>query len=96
MIRLKLSMFAMVALFASASLLGAQLSKIAVVDFERAVVESAEGKKSSDKFNASVQARQTDIEKRQKDLDETQKKLQNGARTLSAMATPTRKGPSSS
>jgi len=76
----------MVALFASASLLGAQLSKIAVVDFERAVVESAEGKKSSDKFNASVQARQTDIEKRQKDLDETQKKLQNGARTLSATA----------
>jgi outer membrane protein len=86
MIRLKLLISAVVALLVSAPLLRAQLSKIAVVDFERAVVESAEGKKSSDKFNATVQAKQADIEKRQKDLDEAQKKLQNGARTLSDTA----------
>jgi len=53
------------------------------VDFERAVVESVEGKKSSEKFNAQLQAKQTDIEKKKKELDDQQKKLQNGARTLS-------------
>jgi len=57
--------------------------KVAVVDFERAVVESAAGKKSSEKFNSTLQAKQADLEKRQKDLEDQQKKLQNGARTLS-------------
>ena len=77
---------AIVALLISAPVLRAQLSKVAVVDFERAVVECAEGKKSSDRFNATMQAKQTEIEKRQKELDEQQKKLQNGARTLSDLA----------
>ena len=63
--------------------LRAQSSKVGVVDFERAVVESVEGKKSSEKFNAQLQAKQTDIEKKKKELDDQQKKLQNGARTLS-------------
>lgn len=61
----------------------AQNSRVAAVDFERAVVQSAEGRKSSDKFNASLQARQADVEKRQKDIEDLTKKLQNGARTLS-------------
>ena len=56
------------------------------MDFERAVVESKEGKKSSDKFNATLQAKQSDIEKRQKELEDQQRKLQNGARTLSDVA----------
>jgi len=87
MIRFKLSILAAtVALLGSAPFLRAQVSKIAVVDFERAVVESAEGKKSSEKFNATLQAKQADVEKRQKDLDEAEKKLQNGARTLSDTA----------
>ena len=73
-------------LLASAPLLRAQLSKVAVVDFERAVVESTEGKKSSEKFNSTLQARQTDLEKRQKELDDQQKKLQAGVRTLSDTA----------
>jgi outer membrane protein len=80
--RLKLSLWTVAMLLVSAPLLRAQLSKVAVVDFERAVVESAEGKKSSEKFNSTLQARQTDIEKRQKELDDQQKKLQTGARTL--------------
>lgn len=63
-----------------------QLSTIVVVDFERAVVESKEGKKSSDKFNATLQAKQGEVEKKTKELDDQQKKLQNGARTLSDAA----------
>jgi outer membrane protein len=66
--------------------LRAQLSNIVVVDFERAVVESKEGKKASDKFNATLQARQTELEKKQKELEDQQKKLQTGARTLSDSA----------
>jgi outer membrane protein len=58
-------------------------SRVVAVDFERAVVQSAEGKKASDRFNAALQAKQTDVEKRQKELDDLTKKLQNGARTLS-------------
>jgi outer membrane protein len=84
--RLKLSLLTVVMLLGSAPLLRAQLSKVAVVDFERAVVESTEGKKSSAKFNSTLQARQTDIEKRQKELEDQQKKLQAGVRTLSDTA----------
>jgi Skp family chaperone for outer membrane proteins len=64
----------------------AQVSKVAVVDFERAIVESVEGKKSSDKFNTTLQAKQADAEKRQKDLEDAQKKLQTQERTLSEVA----------
>jgi Skp family chaperone for outer membrane proteins len=86
MMRLRLSLLTVVMLLVAAPLLRAQLSKVAVVDFERAVVESVEGKKSSEKFNSTLQARQTDIEKRQKELDDQQKKLQTGARTLNDTA----------
>jgi len=64
----------------------AQLSNVVVVDFEGAVVGSAEGKRSSDKFNATVQAKQNELGKKQQELDDQQKKLQNGARTLSDQA----------
>jgi len=63
-----------------------QTSRIAVVDFEKAVVESAEGKKSSEKFNAALQSKQADVEKRQKELEDGQKKLQTQERTLSEIA----------
>jgi outer membrane protein len=66
--------------------LWAQLSTVAVVDFERAVVENEEGKKASDKFNAEVQARQSDLEKRQREIEDLQKKQQVGVRTLSEAA----------
>jgi outer membrane protein len=79
----KTTIVAIVALFISAPSLRAQNSKIVVVDFERAVVESVEGKKSSEKFTAALQAKQGDVEKKQKELEDQQKKLQNGARTLS-------------
>jgi|RhiMetdeSRZDD1v2_1073273.scaffolds.fasta_scaffold00340_29 outer membrane protein len=86
MIRFKHSMWIAVAAFVSAPLLRAQVSNVAVVDFERAVVESVEGKKASDKFNVSLKAKQADVEKRQKDLEDNQKKLANGTITLSATA----------
>ena len=79
-------MWIVVAAFVSAPLLRAQVSNVAVVDFERAVVESVEGKKASDKFNVTLKARQADVEKRQRDLEESQKKLANGTITLSATA----------
>src|SRR5436190_4076196 len=63
-----------------------QTSRIAVVDFEKAVVESAEGKKSSKKFNAELQSKQADDEKRKKELEDGQKKLQTQERTLSETA----------
>lgn len=79
-------MWIVVAAFVSAPLLRAQVSNVAVVDFERAVVESVEGKKASDKFNVTLKAKQADVEKRQKDLEDNQKKLANGTITLSATA----------
>src|SRR5262245_18319254 len=82
MSRLKTAMVAGLALLISAPVVRAQLSMVVWVDFERAVVESAEGKKSSEKFNSTLQAKQGEIEKRQKELEDQQKTLQNGARTL--------------
>jgi outer membrane protein len=84
--RLQTAILTSLALLISVPEVRAQLSTVVVVDFERAVVESAEGKKSSDKFNATLQARQGDAEKRQKELEDQQRKLQTGARTLSDAA----------
>ena len=61
----------------------AQLSNVVVVDFEGAVVQSAEGKRASDRFSAAVKAKQDELGKKQQELDDQTKKLQNGARTLS-------------
>jgi outer membrane protein len=80
---LKTAVLATLALLISAPNMRAQNLKVVWVDFERAVVQSATGKKSSEKFNGTLQAKQADLEKRQKDLEDQQKKLQNGARTLS-------------
>jgi outer membrane protein len=86
MSRLKTASAIALALLTFAPALQAQLSTVVVVDFERAVVESKEGKKSSDKFNGALQAKQSEIEKKQKELEDQQRKLQNGARTLSDAA----------
>ena len=86
MTRLKWLVLSLPAFLISASLVYGQVSKVAVVDFERAVVQTAEGKKASDKFNASLQSKQADAEKRQKELEDAQKKLQTQERTLSDTA----------
>src|SRR6185369_9785570 len=84
--RLKIPVVAIVALLFSTPMMRAQLSKGVGVDVEKAVVESDEGKKASEKFNALLQAKQGELEKKQKDIEDQQKKLQNGARTLSDQA----------
>jgi outer membrane protein len=88
MTRLKLFLLTTIVttIVAAPSVLRAQNSKVAAVDFERAVVQCAEGKKASEKFNAAVQAKQAELAQRQKDIDDGTKKLQNGARTLSDAA----------
>src|SRR5919204_400778 len=86
MTRLKLVFLVIITLVVSALPVRGQLSKIAVVDFEKAVVESTEGKKSSDKFNSTLQAKQGEAEKRQKEIEDAQRKLQTQERTLSDTA----------
>jgi len=79
-------MLATLAVLVAGAIARAQLSNVVVVDFERAVVESKEGKKASDKFNATLQAKQSDVERKQKELEDQQRKLQNGVRTLNDAA----------
>ena len=86
MIRLRWVLVFVVTLLFPLALARSQSSKIAVVDFEKAIVESVEGKKSSEKFNATLQSKQADAEKRQKELEDAQKKLQTQERTLSETA----------
>jgi outer membrane protein len=84
--RLQTTLLLFFGLLVSVATAHAQLSTVVVVDFERAVVESAEGKKASERFNAALQAKQGEIEKKQKELEDLQRKLQTGARTLSDAA----------
>jgi outer membrane protein len=86
MIRLRWLPLSIISLLVWTPLVHGQLSKVAVVDFEKALVESVEGKKSSDRFNATLQAKQADGEKRQKELEDAQRKLQTQERTLSEVA----------
>ncbi|HEY2379815.1 MAG TPA: OmpH family outer membrane protein [Terriglobia bacterium] len=88
MTRLKLSLLAttIFTILTGPAIVHAQAPKIAIVDFERAVVESVDGKKASAKFTVALQAKQADLEKRQKDIDDSTKKIQTGARTLSDSA----------
>src|ERR1051325_2085775 len=86
MTRLRVSVFPILIFLIAAPVLRAQVSKVAVVDFEKAIVESVEGKKSSEKFNSTFQNKQSDGEERQKELEDAQKKLQTQERTLSETA----------
>lgn len=60
--------------------------KIAVVNFERAVVESVEGKKAAAKFNALVEEYRKKIEGKQKELDDMETRLRTQERALSETA----------
>src|SRR5437762_3734668 len=86
MIRLRWLPLSIISLLVWTPLVRGQLSKVGVVDFEKALVESVEGKKSSDKFNSTLQAKQAEGEKRQKELEDAQRKLQTQERTLSDTA----------
>jgi len=75
------------AVFAQAPAAGAAAApgagRVAVVDFQRAVTENAEGKKAQEKFMAELNKRQKDFEEKQKAMTDAQTKLQNGDKALS-------------
>src|SRR5687767_9918067 len=83
MIRFNVSIMLLLALLISASPALAQVAKIGIVDFERAVVESAEGKQSQAKWDAKLVEKQKEVEKRRKELEGIQTKLQTQEKVLS-------------
>jgi len=71
------------AVFGQASAAAQGGGRVAVVDFQKAVTENAEGKKAQEKFVAELNKRQKEFEDKQKALTEAQTKLQNGDKALS-------------
>jgi Skp family chaperone for outer membrane proteins len=76
------------AVFAQAPAAGAAAAapgagRVAVVDFQKAVTENAEGKKAQEKFMAELNKRQKDFEEKQKTMTDAQTKLQTGDKALS-------------
>ncbi|HYR87309.1 MAG TPA: OmpH family outer membrane protein [Terriglobia bacterium] len=57
-------------------------SKVAVVDFQRALTENVEGKKAQESFLAEITKRQGDFDKKQKSLDDAQNKLRTQGTVL--------------
>src|SRR5213592_2996665 len=66
----------------SAAATPAGAGRVAVVDFQKAVVENTEGKKAQERFMAEVNKRQKDFEGKQKSLTDAQNKLQTQAQVL--------------
>lgn len=62
----------------------AQGMKVGIVDMERAIVQSAEGKKAEAAFTGKLEAYRKDIESKQQQLDSTQNKLKTQDRLLAA------------
>lgn len=71
---------------ATASKLADAATRVAVIDFQRAVVENAEGKKANDQLMAEVTKRQASFEKKQKALEDAQNKLRTQGKALSDAA----------
>jgi outer membrane protein len=67
---------------APASGVSAAAGRVAVVDFQKAVVDNSEGKKAQEKFMAEVNKRQKDFEEKQKNLSDLQNKLQTQDKVL--------------
>ncbi len=63
--------------------LTAQAIKIGVVDVERAIVQTVEGKKAEAAFTAKFETLRKDIETKQKQLEDQQNKLKTQDRVLS-------------
>jgi outer membrane protein len=63
-----------------------QESKVATVDFERVVVESASGKKAQDNWNAKYTEHQKNLEAKQKEIDDAQNNLKSRGNVLSEAA----------
>ena len=61
----------------------AEQVKIAVIDMERAIVQSVDGKKAEAAFTARFEALRKDIEAKQKHIEDQQNKLKTQERLLS-------------
>jgi outer membrane protein len=62
----------------------AQGMKVGVVDMQRAIVQSVEGKKAEATFTGKLESYRKDIESKQQQLDTTQNKLKTQDRLLAA------------
>jgi outer membrane protein len=76
-------MMLLITLLVPAGVVWSQTAKIAVVDFERAVVECTDGKQAQAKFNARLEERQKEAEKRTKELEAIRNRLQTQDKVLS-------------
>lgn len=74
--------FIMAACAAAFAGIAAAQTKVAVVNLQQAVLESAEIKKASADLEAKYKPRQAELEALRKDLDDIQQKLQAGAGKL--------------
>lgn len=81
-LRLSLACFAL----ALCARTGAAQTKVAVINLQRAVLESAEIKKASADMEARYKPRQAAMEKVQKELQEIQQRLQSNAGKLTPQA----------
>src|SRR5690349_4745627 len=61
-------------------------SRVAVIDFQRAVTENADGKKAGETFMAEIGKKQADFTKLQGEIETIQKDLQTKDAALSADA----------
>ncbi len=60
-----------------------KLPKVGVIQFQAAVLSTAEGKAASAALKAKFDPKKADVDKRQADLQAMQQKLQTGANTMS-------------
>src|SRR5437016_7922973 len=60
--------------------------RVAVVDFQKAIVENVEGKKAQEKLMGEVNKRQKEFEEKQKNLSDAQNKLQTQDKVLTDTA----------
>jgi outer membrane protein len=81
-LKLSLTCFALLVLAKT----GSAQTKVAVINLQRAVLESAEIKKASAEMEARYKPRQSEMEKLQKDLQDLQQRLQSGAGKLTPAA----------
>ena len=81
--RSKKPLMLLIALLVPAGFVWSQSAKVAIVDFERAVVECGEGKQAQARFNARLEERQKEAEKRTKELEAIRNRLQTQDKVLS-------------
>ncbi len=57
--------------------------KVGIINIQRAIVESTEGKKAADDLTKRFTPKRTELDRKQKEVQDLQKKLEDGKNTLS-------------